>query len=81
MKNFLSSWKVKMSMVGGVIILTTAYGTCSFDPDEEAIKEKVEEAVKGEKEEVPPIPKEEVDKIEGPKEAVEEKEVDNSSEE
>lgn len=70
-------------MVGGVIILTTAYGTCSFDPDEDAIKDKVEEAVKGEdaSEEVPPIPKEEVDKVEGPKEAVEDKKVAEPSEE
>ena len=45
MKEFLSSAKVRVSMVGGVIILATAYGTCSFDPNEEAIKEKVEDSI------------------------------------
>ena len=45
MKNLLSSWKVKFSMVGGAIVIATAYGTCTVDPDEVAIKEIVEEKV------------------------------------
>lgn len=52
MKELLSNWKVKVSMIGGAVVIATAYGTCTIDPDEEAIKGKVEEAIESKKEEV-----------------------------
>jgi len=44
--------KVKVSVVSGVFIIATAYGTCTIDPNEEAIQQAVEEKVEP-KEEVP----------------------------
>ena len=32
LKSAWAKWKVQVSMVGGVIIVATAYGTCSYDP-------------------------------------------------
>lgn len=52
MKELLSNWKVKVSMIGGAVVIATAYGTCTIDPDEEAIKGEVEEAIESKKEEV-----------------------------
>ena len=43
--SFFKSWKVKVSMIGGAIVIATTYGTCTIDPDEEAVKEVVEEKV------------------------------------
>lgn len=52
-KSLLSGAKVKVSMVAGVVVIATAYGTCTIDPDEDAVKEAVikevsEEAPKSE---------------------------------
>jgi len=32
LKSAWARWKVQVSMVGGVIVVATAYGTCSYDP-------------------------------------------------
>ena len=32
LKSAWARWKVQVSMVGGVVVIATAYGTCSFDP-------------------------------------------------
>lgn len=65
MIDMLKNNKMKVSMVGGVLIIVTAYGTCSFDPDETAIKEAVEEKVEEIKSEAPSTAAPEV-KVEEP---------------
>ena len=32
LKSQWASWKVKVSVVGGVLVVATAYGTCQVDP-------------------------------------------------
>ena len=32
LKSQWASWKVKVAVVGGTLVVATAYGTCSFDP-------------------------------------------------
>ena len=32
LKSLWSRWKVQVSVVGGVLVVATAYGTCSVDP-------------------------------------------------
>ncbi len=32
LKSQLASWKVRIALVGGVVVVATAFGTCSFDP-------------------------------------------------
>ena len=62
-KNLLSKWKISVGFVGGALVVATAYGTCSIDPDEDAIKEKVlgketqEEAKAEEKKDSEALPK------------------------
>ena len=34
LKSQWASWKVKVSVVGGVLVVATAYGTCQVDPGE-----------------------------------------------
>ena len=34
LKSAWAKWKVQVSMVGGVIVVATAYGTCSYEPQE-----------------------------------------------
>jgi len=34
LKSAWARWKVQVSMVGGVIVVATAYGTCSYDPQQ-----------------------------------------------
>ena len=41
MKAFFGKHKIKFTFVGGVVVLSSAYGTCSVDPDEGAIKDVV----------------------------------------
>lgn len=43
--------KLNVSLAGGVLVLATAYGTCTVDPNEEAIKQAVEEKVEEKTEE------------------------------
>tara|TARA_R100000388_G_C7159890_1_gene118665 strand:- start:305 stop:541 length:237 start_codon:yes stop_codon:yes gene_type:complete len=45
MKKLLENWKLSVSVVGGALVLSSVYGTCTVDPNEEAIKEVVEEKV------------------------------------
>ena len=81
LKNLWSSWKVKVTMVGGALVIMTAYGTCTIDPDEDAVKDAVQKKVEGEaSEEVAPIPVEEVEKVEGAKEEKSEEKVEKSEE-
>ena len=54
-----SNWKGSVGFVGGVLVVSTAFFTCSFDPNEEAIKEEVIEAIAPEAEEKAEEPKEE----------------------
>jgi hypothetical protein len=32
LKNFLSKYKVHVAVVGGVLVVATTFGTCSFEP-------------------------------------------------
>ena len=32
LKSAWASWKVRVTVVGGVLVVATAYGTCSYDP-------------------------------------------------
>jgi hypothetical protein len=32
LKSLWAKWKVQVSFVGGVLVIATAYGTCSYDP-------------------------------------------------
>lgn len=32
LKSLWARWKVQVSFVGGVLVVATAYGTCSYDP-------------------------------------------------
>tara|TARA_Y100000034_G_C6733905_1_gene325290 strand:+ start:404 stop:649 length:246 start_codon:yes stop_codon:yes gene_type:complete len=34
LKDFLAKHKVSVVVVGGVVVVATAFGTCSFDPSE-----------------------------------------------
>ena len=45
LRDLWSRWKVQVSVVGGVLVVATAYGTCSYAPPElEEAEEPVEEA-------------------------------------
>ena len=43
LKSMWAKYKVHVSVVGGALIVATAYGQCTFEPDVEAIEEAVEE--------------------------------------
>ena len=32
LKSAWASWRVRVTMVGGALVVATAYGTCSYDP-------------------------------------------------
>ena len=34
LKSAWASWRVRVSVVGGVVVVATAFGTCSYDPQE-----------------------------------------------
>ena len=34
LKSAWTSWRVRIAVVGGTLVVATAYGTCSFDPQE-----------------------------------------------
>ena len=34
LKSAWASWRVRVTMVGGAVVIATAYGTCSYDPQE-----------------------------------------------
>ena len=44
LKSLWAKWKVQVSFVGGVLIVATAYGTCSYDPQEVSEEPAAEEA-------------------------------------
>jgi len=44
LKELLSKWKVHISVVGGALVIATAYGQCTVEPDLDALEESVEEA-------------------------------------
>ena len=50
LKSLFAKWKVSVGFIGGALVVATAYGTCTVDPNEEAIKDKIlkEEPVKEE---------------------------------
>ena len=51
LKDLWSRWKVQVSVVGGVLVVATAYGTCSYDPP--ALEDATEEAPEAATEEAP----------------------------
>ena len=51
LKDLWSRWKVQVSVVGGVLVVATAYGTCSYDPP--ALEAATEEAPEAATEEAP----------------------------
>ena len=43
LKNLLKKWKVHITVVGGVVVIATAYGTCNYElPVSTAADEAVE---------------------------------------
>ena len=40
-KSLWAKWKVSISFVGGALVVATAYGTCTVEPDKEAIQKEV----------------------------------------
>ena len=34
LKSLLASWKVRIALVGGALVIATSYGTCTLDPSE-----------------------------------------------
>jgi outer membrane biosynthesis protein TonB len=80
-KSLWAKWKVSISFVGGALVVASAYGTCTVEPDKEAIQKEVlekagiEEKKEESSEEKKEEPKVEEAKKEEPKEepAAEEK--------
>lgn len=35
LKTLLASWKVRVALVGGALVVATSYGTCTVEPAEE----------------------------------------------
>ncbi len=33
LKSLLASWKVRVALVGGALVVATTYGTCTLDPE------------------------------------------------
>ena len=59
-KEIWSNWKGSIGFVGGMLVVSTTYFTCTVDPNEEAIKDAALEAVVPEEaSEEAPAPKEE----------------------
>ena len=44
LKELLSKWKVHISVVGGALVIATAYGQCTVEPDLDVLEESAEEA-------------------------------------
>jgi hypothetical protein len=47
-KELLSNWKITVTLVGGALVIATAYGTCTMKPDLEAPAADEAESVSGE---------------------------------
>ena len=41
LKELWSKWKVQVTVVGGVLVVATAYGTCSYQPPSDNDAEEV----------------------------------------
>jgi hypothetical protein len=48
LKSWLTNWKVSVTVVGGALIIATAYGKCTVEPDVSAVEDAVENAVETE---------------------------------
>jgi hypothetical protein len=44
LKSWLTNWKVSVTVIGGALIIATAYGTCTVEPNGDAIEEAVKDA-------------------------------------
>jgi hypothetical protein len=66
--SFFKSWKVRVTMIGGAIVIATTYGTCTIDPDEKAVKEAVEEKIEDAKKSDAPAEESKTEEKEEPKE-------------
>jgi hypothetical protein len=44
LKSLWARWKVQVSFVGGALVIATAYGTCSYDPQQVSEEPAAEEA-------------------------------------
>ena len=44
LKSLWARWRVQISFVGGALVVATAYGTCSYDPQEVVEEPAAEEA-------------------------------------
>ena len=46
LKELWQRWRVQVTVVGEVLVVATAYGTCSYEPptEEEVVEESAEEA-------------------------------------
>lgn len=76
LKELWSNWRGSIGFIGGALVVSTTFFTCTVDPNEEAIKKavlpKVEDAEESkEAAEAEPIPVEKVEEVEGAKEAKE----------
>ena len=45
LKTLLASWKVRIALVGGALVIATSYGTCTLDP--EAVSETADTETTG----------------------------------
>jgi hypothetical protein len=43
-KSFLTKYKIHVSVVGGALVIATAYGQCTLEPNATAVEAAVEEA-------------------------------------
>tara|TARA_B100000700_G_C14820552_1_gene749708 strand:- start:448 stop:603 length:156 start_codon:yes stop_codon:yes gene_type:complete len=42
-RDLLKKWKVQVAVVGGVVVIATAYGTCEYElPEQETSETEVE---------------------------------------
>ena len=75
---FFKNHKIKVSVIGGALVIATAYGTCTIDPDETAIKEEIQTAIEEKKSDEPKADEKEV-KLEEPKADAKEADAKESS--